>query len=158
MQQGLNTALPLISVPALTAVLHDEIPVTRAMGIRAVEVTDDAVTLFAPLETNLNHKCTAFGGSLYSVAVLTGWSLIYSQLRRYAMEAHIVIQESHIQFLEPVTSDLVSICQAGGGDVFERFLEQYRRKGKARIALDVTVGESHSPGVTFHGKYVIHTR
>ena len=128
------------------------------MGIRAVSVTDDAVTLFAPLEKNLNHKCTAFGGSLYSVAVLTGWGLIYSQLRRYALEAHIVIQESRIQFLEPVTTDLVFSCQADGGDAFERFLAQYRRKGKARIALNVEVGGSHSPAVVFHGKYVIHTR
>ena len=61
----------------LENVLHSEIPLTREIGIEVVDYTGDSLTLKAPLEKNINHKCTAFGGSLYSVSVLSGWGLIH---------------------------------------------------------------------------------
>jgi thioesterase domain-containing protein len=61
----------------LQKILYSEIPLTKAIGIEVCEFTGLSLTLKAPLEKNINHKCTAFGGSLYSVAVLSGWGLIY---------------------------------------------------------------------------------
>jgi len=37
---------------------------------------DSGIILSAPLLPNANYKGTAFGGSLFSVAVLTGWAWV----------------------------------------------------------------------------------
>jgi len=56
----------------LQQTLKHEIPLTQATGIKVFEVTEDSITLRAALENNVNHKSTAFGGSLYSLSLLTG--------------------------------------------------------------------------------------
>ena len=48
----------------------------KHIGIVVESADDSAVVLRAPLAPNANYKGTAFGGSLYSVAVLTGWAWV----------------------------------------------------------------------------------
>jgi hypothetical protein len=43
--------------------LHEHIPLTRAMALGVVAITADAVILQAPLQPNINHRATVFGGS-----------------------------------------------------------------------------------------------
>ena len=56
----------------LRNVLHEEIPLTKAMGVEVNSYDGHCLVLSAPLDPNTNHKDTAFGGSLYSLAVLAG--------------------------------------------------------------------------------------
>ncbi len=143
----------------LQRTLHEEIPLSRVIGIRVAEVTPDSVTLAAPLDANINHKCTVFGGSLYSVAVLTGWGLIYTRLQALALDAHIVIHDSSIKYNRPVSADFTACCRIDTDKAFARFLEAYRRRGRARITLKVTIPDARGePAVVFLGRYVIHTR
>jgi thioesterase domain-containing protein len=107
--------------------LNHEIPLTQALGIEVLEVTEDSVTLQAPLESNINHKSTAFGGSLYSLSVLAGWGLIFSRLKALNLQAHIVIQESNIQYLRPVKQDLLASCGISSEKAFKRSIEMFRR-------------------------------
>ena len=53
-----------------------EFTLAKHIGIVVESADDDAVVLRAPLAPNANYKGTAFGGSLYSVAVLTGWAWV----------------------------------------------------------------------------------
>jgi thioesterase domain-containing protein len=141
---------------ALENTLHTAIPLTREIGIEVVDYTGDSLTLKAPLEKNINHKCTAFGGSLYSVSVLSGWGLIYLLLKQHNLSGHIVIQESHTKFLKPVVSNLTAKCAFESEEQRERFIRMYRRKGLARIQLESRMlanGDSH---VIFNGNYVVH--
>ena len=140
----------------LEAVLHEEIPLTRAMGLTVSEVSEGAISLQAPLQPNINHKSTAFGGSLYSVCVLTGWGMIYSRLSELKLHAHIVIQESHIQYIKPVASDIAASCRIDNPEQFQRFIKLFKRKGKSRIQLKVTVHQDDQLAVEFTGNYVIH--
>jgi thioesterase domain-containing protein len=137
--------------------LNQEIPLTRAMGIEVVEVTNESVRLRAPLEDNINHKSTAFGGSLYSVAVLAGWGLIYTRLQALGLHAHIVIQESRIEYLHPVKQDIEAVCQIESERTFERLIRVFDKKSKARINLDVVVAGDTGTAVRFNGNYVIHS-
>lgn len=140
----------------LEDVLHSQIPLTREIGIEVVEYNGDSLTLTAPLENNINHKCTAFGGSLYSVSVLSGWGLIYLLMKAHKLSGHIVIQESHTKFLKPVVSNLTAICAFESKEQQERFIRMYQRKGLARIQLEsrmIAGGDSH---VIFSGNYVVH--
>ena len=61
----------------ITRYLHDHIPITRSLGARVEHADGQSVRLWAPLAQNLNHRDTAFGGSLSSLAILSGWVLLY---------------------------------------------------------------------------------
>src|SRR5476649_1974502 len=84
--------------------LHEQIPLTAAMGVRVTECDDAHLVLTAPLGPNRNHLQTAFGGSLHALATLSGYGLLWWLLRK--PQAHIVIRESTIQYERPVRDTL----------------------------------------------------
>src|SRR5271154_6985155 len=83
-----------------------EIVLAKHMGIIVEAAHAGALVLRAPLAPNANHKGTAFGGSLYSVAVLTGWAWVTRYLAARGLAADAVIQESSVRFLSPVQGEL----------------------------------------------------
>lgn len=145
-------------IEELQEVMHSEIPLTKEIGIEIRDYTNLSLTIFAPLEKNINHKCTAFGGSLYSVSVLSGWGLIYLVLRQHGLSGHIVIQESNTKFIKPIESDITARCSFQSTDQCGKFLTMYKRKGVARVALESRIlSKNNEVGVIFKGSYVIHT-
>lgn len=143
-------------IKALEDVLHTDIPLTKHIGITVSELTDISLSLYAPLENNINHKCTAFGGSIYSVSVLTGWGLIYSLLQQHNLSGHIVIQESSTKFIKPVTTDITTRCSFESIEQCDKFLKMYNRKGIARIQLESSISCADENAVIFNGTYVVH--
>jgi thioesterase domain-containing protein len=140
---------------ALEQLLHSEIPISRAMGIRVSHYDGASLRLDAPLEPNFNHKSTAFGGSLYSLAVLCGWGLLHLMLADARIHKHIVIQESNIRYLHPVVQDLHAECRLDDA-AFKRFLHMLERNGRARLSLDVVITQGNRAAVEFTGRYVVH--
>lgn len=141
----------------LQNVLHTEIPLTKAIGIEVKQFTDLSLTLSAPITNNLNHKCTAFGGSLYSVSVLSGWGLIYLALKQHQLSGHIVIQESNTKFIKPVEKDIIARAAFQSVEQRDKLLAMYRRKGIARITLESDIlTDDNTIGVKFKGTYVVH--
>jgi thioesterase domain-containing protein len=139
----------------LEALLREEIPLTQAMGMRVEGYDGRCLRLAAPLAPNTNHKRTAFGGSLYSLAVLCGWGLIHLRLAEAGLQKHIVIQESGIRYLRPVDGDMLA-ASCMDEAALDRFLRTLRKHDRARIDLDVTVGHNGHPAVEFSGRYVVH--
>jgi len=75
-----------MTLDEITAYLHQHIPLSQHLGA-AVEAYDGAsLRLGAPLAPNLNHRSTAFGGSLSALAILSGWTLLHLNLRERAIE------------------------------------------------------------------------
>ncbi len=144
-------------IKQLQDVLHSEIPLTKHIGLTVVEHTDLSLTLSAPLENNINHKCTAFGGSIYSVSVLSGWGLIYLLLKKYNLPGHIVIQESNTKFIKPVNTDITAKCSFSSTKQRDKFINMYKRKGVARIKLISDISCNNENSVIFNGTYVVHT-
>ncbi|MBT2297275.1 YiiD C-terminal domain-containing protein [Pseudomonas fluorescens] len=143
----------------LESILHHDIPLTRDMGLKVLDWQARQLRLFLPLEANVNHKSTMFGGSLYCGAVLGGWGWLHLALREEGIEdGHIVIQEGQISYPLPVTSGATVICQAPEEKVWNRFLATYRRYGRARLTLQtqVTNAGSEATAVQFVGQYVLH--
>jgi len=141
----------------LETTLHQEIPLTAAMGLTVDDYDGTSLTLSAALERNSNHKATAFGGSLYSVAVLSGWGLLYLKMKELELDGHIVIQESHIAYRQPVATRIVACCIMPEENIMRGFTTLYRRRGLARIELYSTVSLGDATAVEFSGKYVVHT-
>jgi len=144
-------------IKLLQDVLHTEIPLTKHIGLSVVEHTDLSLTLSAPIENNINHKCTAFGGSIYSVSVLSGWGLIYLVLKKHNLSGHIVIQESNTKFIKPVNTDIKAKCSFSSTNQYDKFINMYKRKGVARIKLISKISCNNENSVTFNGTYVVHT-
>lgn len=71
----------LIDPATVEHYLHEHIPITRAMGLKVTAYDGDSVRLWAPLEPNLNHRNTAFGGSLSTLGILAGWSLLHVKMQ-----------------------------------------------------------------------------
>ncbi len=139
----------------LEAVLHHEIPLSQQIGL-VVERYDGArLALRAPLAPNINHKATAFAGSLTAVATLTGWGLTWLLLRQHDLRGVIVIHESATRYQLPVAHDFVAVCHAPDEQAVERFLMALRRRGKARLALTVEIRDAEEHvAVVFTGSYV----
>lgn len=144
------------SISTLQDVLHHEIPLSRDMGVTVVDYDGARLTLKAPLENNINHKATAFGGSLYSLAVLSGWGLLYLQLKEQGLQGHIVIHESQVKYLKPVQGDIIAMAILDEPAIMDRFVKAYRRSGKARIKLHAEVQFEGELAVEFLGQYVVH--
>ena len=143
----------------LESVLHHDIPLTREMGLKVRDWQDARLELHLPLQANINHKSTMFGGSLYCGAVLAGWGWLHLQLREEGIEdGHIVIQEGQISYPLPVTRDATVVCLAPEDKVWKRFVATYKRYGRARLTLETWIvnegGEERA--VAFTGQYVLH--
>ena len=143
----------------LETVLHHDIPLTRDMGLKVLDWHDQQLRLYLPLDANVNHKSTMFGGSLYCGAVLVGWGWLHLRLRELGIDdGHIVIQEGQISYPLPVTGTAVARCPAPDEKAWERFLTLYQRRGRARLTLETVVCNegSDEPAVRFSGQYVLH--
>lgn len=132
--------------------LHAQIPLAKAMGVRVAAADAGSVVLTAPLNANHNHLGTAFGGSLNAVAVLAGYAFLW--LRLGDRDAHVVVRRSSIDYRRPVTGEIRAVCTAPDEAAMAAFQTRFAQKGKARITLDVTIGEAGAVCVTFQGEYV----
>ncbi len=130
----------------LEAFLRREIPLSSGMGVAVARLDAEALELEAPLEPNLNHKRTAFGGSLYSLAVLAAWGTVRRTLRDAGIEAHIVISEGGLSYLKPVAGAFRARCASPPEAEAEAFRKAVLRKGKGRISLRCEVREAAAPG------------
>lgn len=114
--------------------LHDNIPLVQHMQIQVVSYDERGLVLSAPLAANINHKLTAFGGSLAALATLACWGVLWLMLEPQP-DLHIVVNESHIRYLRPVTDTLVARCTLPDKTSRERFIDTLQRRRKARLQM-----------------------
>lgn len=134
--------------------LHAAMPVARSMGVRVCSYDGSCLTLAAPLAPNTNDAGTAFAGSLNALATLAGWSLMWLVAREADLSAGVMIQNSSINFIKPVTSDFSVTCRKPEPAMLADFLAALSRKGRARIELAAEIMQAGEPCVTFVGRYV----
>jgi thioesterase domain-containing protein len=134
--------------------LLTKIPLVKAMGITVAGYDGRTLVLRAPLGPNVNDKGTAFGGSLYSLAVLAGWGLLCIKLKEENLVGDVVIHESAVTYRLPVTGDLEASCTIPGEGEYSRFIEDFRVTGKGRITLEVRIMRDSRAAVKFTGNYV----
>ena len=131
---------------------YDKIPITRALGVRVEEYDGRRLVVTAPLDRNVNHMGTAFGGSLDALAVLSCYGLLWLELPD--AEHHILISESSILYERPVRGELRAVCDRPAEDALEGFRRGLSRRGRARIELAATVEDGGRSAVRFRGTFV----
>ena len=137
----------------LQQLIDREIMLAKPMGIIVEAADETAVVLRAPLAPNANHKGTAFGGSLYSIAVLTGWAWITRFLATRKLDAEAVIQESSMRFLAPVHGEMRSSIEIPGEADIDKFQKMLLRAARGRIRLQVNVHAGATLATVFDGLF-----
>ena len=143
-----------MSRDSVEAYLHEHIPISRAMGIGVIEATTERVVLGAPLEPNVNHRSTVFGGSCASVAILAAWTLVHLRVQATGIEGRVVIQRGTTDYRLPVQGAFSATCDSPGEPAWDRFVRALRRRGQARVELEVDVTSDGLVVATFSGAYV----
>jgi thioesterase domain-containing protein len=131
---------------------HQQIPITRAMGVRVVANDENGFVIEAPVAVNSNHLRTAFGGSINAVATLAAYGFLWVELNDAS--AHVVVAESSIQFLRPVRETIRAVCLRPAAEELHAFRARFSEKGKARITLQVEVVEEGQTAANFEGSFV----
>jgi thioesterase domain-containing protein len=139
-------------VEKIQELFYSKIPITRDMGVVVEQYDGERLVLSAPLEANVNHLGTAFGGSLNALAVLSGYGLLWLELQD--TECHIVIRQSSISYERPVRGQLRAVCVRPEAEALAEFKHTFHQKGKARIALSSTIEDDGVTAVRFDGIFV----
>lgn len=134
--------------------LYKHIPITKSLEVKAVAFSKGEVKFRAPLSKNINHRSTAFGGSISSLMITTGWSYVRLLLDEVEPIPKIVISKSATQFLAPIISDFTSELLIPEEETVSKFLKMFERFGKARITLKARIREKEIIQAIFEGDFV----
>lgn len=145
------------SLVDITDYLHTHIPLTEAMALRAVQWDGRELIIAAPLEPNINHRQTLFGGSAAAAAIVAGWTLVWLRLREANVEARLVIQRHTIDYARPIAGAFEARCSLEDEAAWEKFFKTLDARGKSRLTLTISLhesGETGPPAATATGDYV----
>lgn len=137
-------------------IINTQIPIVKEMGIKLADYNGTVLKLEAPLDKNINHRFSAFGGSIYSVAVLAGYGIIFLRLRELNLNPHIVVHKSNVVYRLPIEQDFEAICKIEDNENFDNFIEYYKQNKKSRIELNSEVLINGEIAFTLHAKFVIY--
>ena len=142
-------------IELLNNTLEQSIPITRAMGIKAVSYDGTQLRLSAPGASNLNDKQTVFAGSSYTIAVLCGWSLLFLKLAEHRINADIAVYKGEINYSKPATGDFYALCNAPEEDKIAEFFSTLATGKTVKVTLTARVFDTHNQVVDFIGRYAI---
>ena len=128
-----------LDLAGVEAYLHEHIPITRSMGLKVMGYDGNTVRLWAPLEPNLNHRLTAFGGSVSALGILAGWTLLHLKLGQSGDPAQLVIQHSATDYTGPIDTDFTAVCVMPDTGDWKKFQQAFNRYGKGRIQLEALI-------------------
>lgn len=142
------------SATGLESYLHAHIPLSAAMQVAVISASSDAVTLSAPLAPNINHRSTAFGGSVSTLAILSAWSLVNLRLQAEGLHTRLVIQSNRMDYDAPIESDFTATATLADAGAWPLFTKMLSRRGRARIVAQSVVRCGDLVGGRFEGEFV----
>lgn len=125
-----------MSPAELESYLHEHIPLSKAMAVSVTQASLDAVIVTAPLEPNINHRATVFGGSASAVGILAAWSLLHLRVRDAGLTAQLVIQRNSMEYDRPINGAFSARAELATPERWELFRKTLERRGRARITVN----------------------
>ena len=136
--------------------LYNDIPLTKIMEIKIQNYTNQELITTASLGININDKGTAFGGSLSTITIISGWSLSWLISKELGFDSNnIVIIKNETSFRRPVTKDIVCITKKPSKEEIEIVKQKLQIKKSASLKIQSKIIEDGEICVDFEGYYVI---
>lgn len=134
--------------------LYRNIPLAMHMGVRVLDYDGTTVRLSAPLQMNLNHSYTAFGGSLSTLGILAGWTLLWLKCGESGFQSSLLIQQSSTDFIQVAEADFEAVCGVQNISSWQKFTTMINRFGRARIKLEAEIYADKVRVAKHFGRYV----
>jgi thioesterase domain-containing protein len=112
------------------------------------------VLLEAPLQPNINHRSTVFGGSASAVAILAAWSQLHLGLVRAGVPARVVIQRNTMEYLQPIAGGFSARGLPPEPAEWQRFERTLARRGRARLSVGAELSYEGLPAGRLRGEFV----
>jgi len=103
--------------------------------LKVVQATLHKIVLSAPLEPNINHRATVFGGSSSAAAIVSAWALVHFRLQSEGLCCRVVIQKNKMTYEKPIHSDFKAICVLDDDGKWQKFVNAISNKKRGRIIL-----------------------
>ncbi|MFC3122378.1 bifunctional GNAT family N-acetyltransferase/hotdog fold thioesterase [Agaribacter flavus] len=129
---------------------HEKIPISEHMGIKLHQYTERTIETRASLNKNINLHGSMFAGSIYSLATLTGWGMIFLQLKQKGLAGEIVLGDASIHYHKPITLRPRAICNIES--LHTRF-ELLAKGKKSPVSLKVDILDNDLSVAEFSGQY-----
>jgi thioesterase domain-containing protein len=139
--------------------LHQSVPLSLAMGLSVLHLSEEKLVLAAPFEPNRNQHGTVFGGSSTTLCTLAAWGLVYSRLESSGLKTKLVAKSSKVHYLAPLSCAFEAKAELLDPLLWEQFLSTLQTEGKARITLQASAYDSTNPeniGTALTGEFSAH--
>lgn len=134
--------------------LYQNIPAIELLDIQLEQADLQAVRLRANFAKNRNHHDTMFGGSLALIATACGWVSAFVQSN---YNVQIVIKKSEIDYILPVTGDLVAVCQSASAEQIQKCQKMLQRFGKGSFNIECLLLSNNQLSARWRGEFVIYS-
>lgn len=134
--------------------LHGHIPLSAAMQVQVEVASAEQVVLGAPLQPNINHRDTVFGGSASALAILSAWSLIHVKLSMNGYQTRLVIQRNSMSYEQAILGYFTAHASLPRVEEWKVFTRMLERKGRARISVSSTLQCEGQEVGHFEGDFV----
>ncbi|BAK73790.1 YiiD C-terminal domain-containing protein [Arcobacter sp. L] len=136
--------------------LHNEIPLTKFMNLKILNYNEKELITTIPLDVNINDKGTAFGGSLATLTIISGWSLCWLISKELGFNSNnIVIIKNENSYKKPVTKDIICHTFKPNNEEINILKEKLLSKQSASVKITSQIVENNEICVVFVGYYVI---
>ncbi|MEP1448114.1 MAG: bifunctional GNAT family N-acetyltransferase/hotdog fold thioesterase [Paraglaciecola sp.] len=129
---------------------HDTIPISEQMGIKLHQFSGRTLETRASLNKNINLHGTMFAGSIFSLATLTGWGMIFLQLKEKGLDGEIVLGDGNIHYHKPITLQPRALCNI---ESLTGKFEPLSKNKKCQIKLSVAILDGDNAVAEFSGVF-----
>lgn len=134
-----------------------QIPYAKHLDFSFQSFIDQELVVKAPFESNKNDKNTGFAGSIATLSVLSGWSLVTLLVsERYANNS-VAAVKTEMEYFKPVFGDFCAKARLAEVSDLEKSFSKLERKGRGRLDVSVDIFEMGVDEVKghFEGSYFI---
>lgn len=142
----------------IQAYIYEHIPIVEKNNFRIELDGAPYVTVTAHLADHVNHRKTAFGGSISTSLIVCSWATVRSILKTRGIDdGGIVIQTQRVDFAKPVTGDFSARVVPLRDETVNRFIAMLEKFGKGRLKVEarVTQESDSASRATFIGEFVV---
>jgi len=135
--------------------LHERIPLSRAMAVEVRVATTDGVELYAPLEPNINHRDTVFGGSASAVAILAAWCALYVRMRAEGRAGRIVIRRNKMSYERPIIGGFTATAAPPDDAAWSKLVAALAKGRPARVHVNAALECQGERVGALEGEFVV---